>query len=70
MLCWAGADGVFGLMAVVLLAWLVVAGTMPAPRYRDRDEGGFVVELQENDADDESSQMNNDRAGVNHGTRC
>lgn len=66
---WAGADGVFGLMAIVLLVWLLIAGTMPAPRYRDRDEG-FVVELQESDADDESSQMNNDRTGVNHGTRC
>ena len=66
---WAGADGVFGLMAMVLAAWLVVAGTMQAPRYRDRDDG-FVVELQESDADDESSQMNNDRTGVNHGTRC
>lgn len=67
---WAGADGVFGLMAIVLLVWLIVAGTMPAPRYRDRGEDGFVVELQETDTDDESSQMNNDRTGVNHGTRC
>lgn len=65
---WAGADGVFGLMVMVLLAWLVVAGTMASPRYRDRDE--FVVELQESDAGDGASEMNNDRAGVNHGTRC
>lgn len=67
---WAGADGVFGLMVIVLLAWLVVAGTMSAPRYRDRDTAEFVVELQESDADDGTSEMNNDRAGVNHGTRC
>ena len=67
---WAGADGVFGLMVLVLLAWLVVAGTMASPRYRDRDGDEFVVELQESDAGDGASEMNNDRAGVNHGTRC
>ena len=66
---WAGADGVFGLMALVLLAWLLVAVTMQAPRYRDRDED-FVVELQDYDTDGQPSRMNNDRAGVNHGTRC
>ncbi|MFL1484781.1 MFS transporter [Marinobacter sp. LN3S78] len=67
---WAGVDGVFGLMVLVLLAWLVVAGTMSTPRYRDRDGDEFVVELQEYDAGDGASEMNNDRAGVNHGTRC
>ena len=67
---WAGADGVFGLMTMVLVVWLIVAGTMPAPRYRDRDDDGFVVELQEYDAGDGASPMNNETAGVNHGTRC
>lgn len=62
---WAGAGGVFGLMVAVLLAWLVIAVTMPAPSYGDR----FVVELGENDGEI-SSAMNNGRAGVNHGTRC
>ncbi|MGM0571586.1 MFS transporter [Marinobacter sp.] len=65
---WAGADGVFGLMVMVLLAWLVVAVTMPAPRYRDR--GGNVVELDATDADEGASDMNKDTAGVKHGTRC
>ena len=65
---WGGADGVFGLMVLVMLAWLVVAVTMPAPRYRDR--GGNVVELDATDADDGASDMNKDRAGVKHGTRC
>ena len=65
---WGGADGVFGLMVLVLLAWLVVAVTMPAPRYRDR--GGHVVELDPTDADEGASDMNRDRAGVKHGTRC
>lgn len=55
-------------MVLVLLAWLVVAVTMPAPRYRDR--GGNVVELDATDADDGASDMNKDRAGVKHGTRC
>lgn len=65
---WTGADGVFGLMVIVLVAWLVVAVTMPPPRYRDR--GGNVIELDATDADEGASDMNKDRAGVNHGTRC
>ncbi|MCK7544273.1 MFS transporter [Marinobacter bryozoorum] len=65
---WGGPDGVFGLMVLVLLAWFVVAVTMPAPRYRDRDIN--VVEFDQAGADDGASDMNKDRAGVKHGTRC
>ena len=58
---WAGADGVFGLMVVALLAWLVVAVTMPEPRYRDRQ--GNVVELSAAHADDQAADMNKTQQG-------
>ncbi|SFR84873.1 Predicted arabinose efflux permease, MFS family [Marinobacter daqiaonensis] len=63
---WAGADGVYTLMVLVLLVWLLLAVTMPSPSYRDR----FVIELNENGADEGSSAVDNERTGVNHGTRC
>ncbi len=65
---WAGANGVFGLMVGVLVIWLVIVVTMDQPTYKDR----FVVESDQNDADadDGSLAINEDRTGVNHGTRC